>query len=203
MGCLIAAGVLILLAILPIGIRLRYDTAGFFVKLLIGPVAVTLFPSEKKRKEKPEKKKENVKSKRTEVATTKKTEEKGGSLTRFQGVISEALAFLGEFRRKLVIERLEMKLTLAGDDPCDLACNYGRAWAALGNLLPLLERVFRIKKRNLWVACDFCAEQTTVFAHLDVVISVGRLLWIVVVYAIRILREYLKLKNLRKGGSKL
>ena len=69
--------------------------------------------------------------------------------------------------------------------------------------MPLLEQAFVIKKRDLEVACDFCGEQVTVFAHLDIVISIGRLLWIVAIYGIRILGEYLKLKNLRKGGKQL
>lgn len=64
-------------------------------------------------------------------------------------MVKVALNFLGDFRRKLRVNRLELKLILAGGDPCDLAVNYGRAWTAVGNLMPQLERLFVIKN-GMW-----------------------------------------------------
>ena len=113
----------------------------------------------------------------------------------------EALDFLGSFRRKLRVNRLDLKLTMAGDDPCDLAINYGRAWAAVGNLMPQLERLFVIKDRNIEVACDFTASQTLVEFRSEVTITLGRLLSLAVVYGIRVFREFWKIKTKRKGGA--
>ena len=48
---------------------------------------------------------------------------------------------------------------LGGGDPCDLAINYGKAWAALGNLWSRLEQFFVIKKRDVEIQCDFEASQ--------------------------------------------
>lgn len=202
MGWLIAAGVLALLAVMPLGVRARYDAGGFVLKLVAGPVRIPLYPRDRKKPEKKEKKKQPVKA-ASSAQTASQKPQSGGDIRQFRGIISEALRFLSAFRRKLVVRKLEMKLTLAGDDPCDLACNYGRAWASLGNLMPQLERVFHIKKRNLEVACDFCGERTVIYAYLDVVISLGHLVSLGVVYGIRFLREFLKLRNLRKGGSNI
>ena len=94
-----------------------------------------------------------------------------------------------------------MKLVMAGDDPCDLATNYGKAWAALGNLIPLLEQVFVIRKRDLEVECDFTADQTRITARLDLTITIGRLLAIVVFYGVKILCQFLKISKTRKGGA--
>ena len=96
---------------------------------------------------------------------------------------------------------LELKLIMAADDPCDLAVNYGRAWIAVGNLMPRLERVFVIKKRNIEVECDFEAGRSRVIARLDLTITLGRVLATVVVYGIKALIEFLKIKNKRKGGA--
>ena len=96
---------------------------------------------------------------------------------------------------------MELKLILAGDDPCDLAENYGKAWAALGNLMPQLERLFVIMKRNLEVECDFTASETLVTARLDLSITLGRLLKLVAVYGVRGLKEFLNFKKKRKGGA--
>ena len=96
---------------------------------------------------------------------------------------------------------LEVNLVLAGGDPCDLATNSGKAWAALGNLRPRLERLFVIKKRDLEVECDFTSDETLITARLDITITLGRLIALAVRYGIRALREFLKIMKLRKGGN--
>ena len=99
------------------------------------------------------------------------------------------------------MNRLEVKLVMAGGDPCDLAMNYGKAWTAIGNLLPRLENVLVIKKRDIDVECDFVASKTTIYVRLDLTITLGRILAIAVVYGFRAIVEFLKIKNKRKGGA--
>ena len=113
------------------------------------------------------------------------------------------LDFLGDFRRKLRVNVLNLKLIMAGGDPCNLAINYGRAWAAVGNLMPMLDRFLVIKKRNVEVECDFTAESTLIYAKADVTITVARSIHLLSRYGIRILKDLLNLKKLRKGGAEL
>ena len=127
--------------------------------------------------------------------------ESGGSWKDFLGFIPIVLNFLGDFVGKLRVNRLELKLILAGDDPCDLALNYGRAWTALGNLMPQLERLLVIRRRNLEVECDFEASETKVISRVDVTITLGRLLAAVFKFAFHALIELLKIKKKRKGGA--
>lgn len=198
MGWLIAAAVITLLAIAPLGVWVRYDLDGLLLKLIAGPVKLTLIPGKKKEKPQEEEKKP-AKTQVTKSAAPK--EKKGGSITDFLPLVQLALDLLGDFRRKLRVRRLELLLVMAGDDPCDLAVNYGRAWAAVGNLMPQLERLFVIKKKDVQVACDFTADKTTVFARVDITITLGRLLALVTMYGIKALREWIKINNLRKGGA--
>ena len=111
-------------------------------------------PEEKKNEEKSKK---QPKSSKKSSAPQKKRP--GGNIQDFQGIIREIIAFLGTFRRKLIVRNLQLHFLMAGGDPADLARNYGYAWAAVGNLVPQLERVFYIKKRAVSVDCDFLAEQ--------------------------------------------
>ena len=198
MGWLIAAAVITLLAIAPLGVWVRYDLDGLLLKLIAGPVKLTLIPGKKKEKPQEEEKKP-AKTQVTKSAAPK--EKKGGSITDFLPLVQLALDLLGDFRRKLRVRRLELLLVMAGDDPCDLAVNYGRAWAAVGNLMPQLERLFVIKKKDVQVACDSTADKTTVFARVDITITLGRLLALVTMYGIKALREWIKINNLRKGGA--
>lgn len=217
MGWIVTLGILTLLAILPLGVSIRYDEDGAVVRLIAGPVKITLFPREKKDKKT---KKEKTTEKQTlpeqqteqtepvkqeqpagETAEKKPASKKGGSVTDFLPLVRIALDMLGTFRRRLRVNVLELKLVMAADDPCDLAVNYGRAWAAVGNLMPRLERVFVIKKRNIEVECDFETAKTLVTARLDLTITLGRILATVVVYGVKALIEFLKIKNKRKGGA--
>ena len=217
MGWLIVLGVLVFLAILPLGASVRYDSEGVLVRLIAGPVKITLFPRAKKKKSprKARQEKEQKKEKKTPAsekpdspARTEKPDGKaqqkqksGGPWTDFLPLVKVGLDMLGAFRRKLRVNVLELKLIMAGNDPCDLAVNYGKAWAALGNLLPRLERVLVIKKRDLEVECDFTANETLVIARLDLTITLGRLLALGIVYGFRAMIEFLKIKKKRKGGA--
>ena len=213
MGWLTALGIVLLLAVLPIGLRLRYGSEGLLVKVIAGPVRFALYPRPKKEK-KEKKKKDPKKEKQTDQEELPKPpqppkqkkeekpkEEQGGSLLDFLPLVRTALDFLGDFRRKLRVDQLYLRLILAGDDPCDLAVNYGRTWAAVGNLLPQLEKWLVIKKRDIEVECDFTATQTLVIARMDLTITVGRLLAATVKFAVRALIQYLNIKKKRKGGA--
>lgn len=201
MGWLIGLGIVVLLAVLPLGVRIRYDCDGIAVTVLAGPVRILVFPRPKKEKKKKEKPKPEKKKTAPSEKEPPKKEKAGGSLTDFLPLVKLALELLNSFRRKLRVDNLRLKLVLAGDDPCDLAVNYGRAWAALGNLLPRLERVLVIRKRDLNVECDFTADSTVVTAGLDITITLGRLIALAVVYGLRGLKEFLSISKKRKGGA--
>lgn len=206
MGLLICLGILVVLGLLPIGASVKYNEDGFFLHCLIGWIPIRLVGGEKKEK-KPKKKKQ--KSQKKQKKSTKKQDkkangkkaEKGGPITDFLPLVTVGMRFLDAFRRRLRVRRLELKLIMAGDDPCDLAINYGRAWAALGNLMPQLERVFVIRKRDVEVECDFEGTQTLIRARLDIVIRLGGVVWIALRYGIQAVLKLLKILNLRKGGA--
>lgn len=209
MGWLITLGVLVLLAVLPLGVRLRYDAEGFRAAVAVGPLRIPVYPlpkkKPKKKKEAP-KKQENQSENLPKPPQPPKTDKdgkgtSGGSLLDFLPLVKLALALLEDLRRKLRVPRLEVRLVLGGDDPADLAVNYGRACAAVANLIPTLERFLVIQKRDIQVACDFTAAGTLVTAWVEVTITLGRLLLLAVVYGIRVIREFLQIKKKRKGGA--
>ena len=137
---------------------------------------------------------------KAEEAARKK---KGGSVLDFLPLVKVGLDFLGEFfGKKLHVNCLELKITLAGGDPCDLALNYGRAWEAIGNLWPRLEQMMVIQKRDINIQCDFEGDKTLIYTRLDISITLGRLLGIAVRYGWRALVTFLKIRKKRKGGAK-
>ena len=215
MGWWITLGILTLLAFVPVGVRVCYDAEGPLVKLVLGPVKLTLFPRPKKD-QKPEKEKKEKQSKQKAKKTAEEANlpkppqppadkkpkgKKGGSLKDFLPFVKLAFDFLGDFRRKLRMKELYLRLILASSDPCDLAVNYGKTWTAVGNFLPALERWFVIQKRDVEVECDFTASETKVIARLEITMTLGRLLSLAAVYAVRGLKEFIVFRNKRKGGA--
>lgn len=192
----IIALILLLLAILPIGVNAEYSAAGAAVRLIAGPVRFLIFPKPKKS---PKAKTETPKASHKYPAK----KQAAGSVEDFFPLVRKILDFLGDLRTKLRVDRLELKLILGGDDPCDLAINYGRAWAAVGNLMPQLERFLVIRKRDVEVECDFQSSGTCVYARVDLTITVARILSLGLRHGYHIIKEYLTIMNKRKGGAKL
>lgn len=161
----------------PIRYVAKYDELGARAWLWLGFIKLQVYPEKLGKKEKsPDKHFEKIKG-----------EESDDTISAFFSLIKSLLDLLMELRERLSVKKLEFKLILAGSDPADLAVNYGRAWAALGNLMPHLERLLRIKKRDLEVECDFTAPKTTLYAYADLRIPLGK--------AIYVLYKYTKIKE--------
>lgn len=240
MGWWIALAILVGLAILPLGVSVKYNAGGVWLAIVAGPFRMKLLPAKKKekkpKKERPKKDKParvqpkkaskkikaepkqvpkdipleekypNLDKKPGKIPKTppkplKEQKEEGGSWKDFLSLIPVVLDFLGDFRRKLRVNRLELKVIMASGDPCDLAINYGKVWTAVGNFMPQLERFLKIRKRDIHIECDFLASETKVIARLDLTITLGRLLAAVFKFTFRALSEYLKIMKKRKGGA--
>ena len=208
MGWLIFLAILVLLAILPLGASVLYDEDGPRVRIVAGPVKIQVFPMKKKpKKDKPKKEKPKKEQKKPVQAGEEQKPfpkpKTGGSWTDFLPLVQVVLDLLNDLRRKLRVNHLLLHLTLAGDDPCDLAVNYGRMNASLAALIAQLERVLVIQKRDVHVDCDFTANETVILARLDLTITLGRILSIAVRYGVRGLMTFLKIKKQREGGADL
>ena len=203
MGWLIFLAILIGLGCVPLGVRLRYDEDGPLAAVLLGRLPIVLYPlpgwlkkltSREKKDGEKKPKKEKPKKEKPPKDTVGEAPQ-GGSWKKFLPLVRLGLHFLGDFRRKLRVNRLVLRLTLAGDDPCDLAVNYGRAWAAVGNLLAAMQRALVIHTRDAEVQRDFLGEETKVVFAMDLTITLGRILGLLVKYGIRAVAILLKMKN--------
>ena len=213
MGWIIALVILFLLAILPLGVSVLYDAEGARVRVVAGPLKIQVFPGKKKPKKNKPQKQKSKKSKKSKEPAPEEGEkaapknvpppQTGGSWTDFLPLVRVALDFLNDLRCKLRVNHLKLHLTMAADDPCDLAVNYGRMNASLAGLIAQLERFLVIKKRDVHIDCDFTASQTVILARVDLTITLGRILALAVRYGIRGLTTFLKIKKQREGGADL
>lgn len=196
MGWLIALTAIVLLAFLPLGLRIRYDHDGLAVFLKIGFLRFPIYPSKKKNPEKKQKEQSEDSEKSSPWG-------KGGSIKDFRPILSVLLNFLKEIPKKITVKRLDVLVTLVGDDPCDLAQNYGKTCAAVSALEPQLERALNIKRKNIQIQCDFLESTPTVFILTDVTISFCRSISLLWRHGRHAVREYIHLKNKEEGGATL
>ena len=216
---LIIPGILILFCLLPLGIGAVYGKQDPRVCLILWKVKIPLYPRKPKKPKKEkapvkpsgnsprqENKQQPVLSKgqkptkeakqeaspakdKKPSEEAKQEEDAPWDFEKLKSILHLIVPFLGDLRRKIRITRLQGYLLLAGGDPCDLAVNYGRAWAALGNLQALLNRAFVIKKQDLQVGCDFAGDNTLFYGRADITITLGRLLSLVLRYGWKLLKS--------------
>lgn len=204
MGWLIALGMIVLLAMFPLGISAKYQQSGFAAWVLVGPVRIQLYPSKQKEKEDDTgKKKTSLPQSPASKTNRSSPEERGGSWKDFLPLVDVLRDFLGDLRRKIRVKYLKLHVTMAGDDPCDLAVSYGCMNAAMAGLLAQLDRLFVIRRQDIRMNCDFTAEDTVVAARIDLTITTARALRLLARYGAQALKIYSSIKKQREGGANL
>lgn len=211
MTVLVILAVLVLIGCIPVGVDAAYGEGGVLLSAKIGFFRLQILPAKPKKPKKPKKAKKSKQRKpaaspapsaapdapTAEAAPQKKLALPGG-LNGILRLVNLALSTLGDLRRKLRVEELTLHVTFAGDDPADAALHYGQAWAAVGALMPALDRLFVIKKRDICPILDYNREQMSVDAHLILTITIGRALAL----GLKAGLGFLKLLNdSKKGGA--
>ena len=208
MTVLVILAVLVLIGCIPVGVDAAYGEGGVLLSAKIGFFRLQILPAKPQKPKKPKKPKQQKPAASpapsaapdtpaAEAAPQKKLALPGG-LNGILRLVNLALSTLGDLRRKLRVEELTLHVTFAGDDPADAALHYGQAWAAVGALIPALDRLFVIKKRDICPILDYNREQMSVDAHLILTITIGRALAL----GLKAGLGFLKLLNdSKKGGA--
>ena len=198
MAWLVVLGLLVLFLCIPLGVSAAFDSGGLSVKIVIGLIRITVLPAKGKkehtrakagRKPDPSPKKEPAE---------KPEKEKGGDIRDFYPLVQLVLRFMDAFRKKLRIDDLSIRITIACDDPCDTAVSYGRALASLNSLMRTLQRYFYIRKHDCSVQCDFTSQGTLVEFRTKATITVARALHIGILYGFLIIKEFLRLHRTKR-----
>ena len=199
-GLLIALAVLLLIGLLPAGAKVQYDDGDLAVTIKAGPFRIPLLPAKQPhgkklakqhrkkvkaaqeklkkkalKKVQKKKKKEEEKKKPKEQRDRERLEKKKKKLT-LDELIQLARIGLGMARklpRKLVMKELYLHVVYGGGDAAQAAIGYGRACAVTAAALPILEKTFRIRRRDVGVELDYGRETMGIFARLDVHMLVG------------------------------
>lgn len=158
-----------LLLLLPLGVWFRYDDGALTASVTVGPVTVYRYPSPPK---------EPKGKKKAAPAADKPSAKKKLDFKKWKPLLSIALDLLGKLRRKLLVRDLYVCVRCGSGDAARTALQYGKAWALIGSLDPVLHNCFRIANRQAEVLCDYESNRLRLLLEMDVHLRVGSALWL-------------------------
>lgn len=164
-GCVVLFFVLLLL--LPVGARIDYSAEGLKLYLKVAFLHFLLYPGKEKvkksRKEGKKAKKKPGKEGAKPDESEQKQEKKLGNLDWLLDLTKPALRALGQLRRKLKVNLIQVEYCIGGaSDPADAAIQYGIISAGGGVLFPLLNTAFDVRNWDVNVGVDFEQEKSRV-----------------------------------------
>lgn len=161
-----------------VGLAYREDSLGAHLRL--GVFRFQLYPEKKKKTKKTTKKvvkKEAVKEPAEEKSFLSNLLQNRDAVIDMLGeLLPLCKELLGRFQEKLRVDLLEATLICAQEDPADAAIFYGHANAVAGTLLPLLERWFTIKKKEIEIKLDFEREKPQFYGQVQFSLTMGQML---------------------------
>lgn len=159
-ACILAP--LILILCFPVYVYVYYED-DFRLFLRIFGVKFKLNIGEKKKK--PEKAKSKKDKKPSKKPQKRKTD--GKKLIEQIGQIKDlVLSAKRRLLTKLSFRRFTVRITVGGDDPCDVAMLYGGVSAALNTAAAAVHSLIRIDLRDIAVNADYNGGDTEIFADI-------------------------------------
>jgi len=199
-GLLISLAVIVLIAVLRFGVSAEYSADGLSVSAKVGLLSVKVYPVEVSRK-KAEAKAARRKKKKEE-AKAKPKEKKPGAVRAMFDMLPAVKTTLGRLRRRLLIKKLTIHFTAAGSDPSKVALSFGAANAAFSAVVPILDRSFRIKKRDFQTNADFDADKQTIYINAAISLAVWEAVYIVFAMMPVFYKEFLAPKEKSRGTDR-
>ena len=186
--------ILAVIALLPVGVDASYGAGEAILRVKIGSILIGILP--KKDSVSPGKKK-NQKTKSKKAGKPKKPVKKL-LFEEILALLKLGLHSLERFRKKLSVDKFILHYTAASSDPSSTAIQFGAASAAVGSLIPVLERNLKIRDRDIRINFDFAEEKPYIFTQLTATIQIWELLYIGAAFG----TEYLIWRSSQKKSGK-
>ncbi len=188
LGCVLVLSVTLLS--LRVHVQMEYAENGLLVQVRGACFHFTIIPASKKRKKK--KKKPKTAEKELDGAVQDVPSKKGGSLSKFRGLLSLGLEMLGTLAKRIQIDYLRVHYVIAGQpDPAKAALQYGGVCVGGGAICILLEQHMKVKERNVSAEVDFCSESSVISIAASCSLRIGQAIMI----ALKLFKGYMSWKK--------
>jgi len=212
-GLLIIFLLLVLIGLTKVGARVIYD-GELQLHLVAGPFRISLLKKGKEKKEKKEKQEATGKkrSKKTQDAATmsqsvdpaegktkKKKKQKNPWVSALLAHWMDLLSLVGRVLRMPVVDEFLLRVSFCGKDPADTALNYGRACAAAGALLPVIENSARIHDPNVEIVYQEESDEMQIFVRAALTVQIYQIFALVFAALGLLFQIYQEKKQLEKA----
>lgn len=179
----------LLLALVPLGVQVRYDQDGFFAFAKVWFVRLQVYPA------KPKRKKDKPPKKPRERPPEAEEHPKGGALDLVRAALPLVKPALAGVKKRLTIQDLELHVAWAAANPADAAMGYGSANAALGMLWAVIDQNFKVKKSRLGCSVNFDAPSPTVYLNAALTMRLGQIVTLGVPLLVKFLCNSVRIKR--------
>ena len=188
--CLIVAALLTGIAWIKCGVRILYEKEDLLVELCCLGFRYCLFGGEEKQQKKKEKASPE-KKKNTEQPVSQ-TAKRKINVRAYLPYWQEILEMIGRVLTAPTINLLRLKAEAGGRDAEACAMAYGRMWAAVGVVLPVVENIFQVEKREISILCNYEKPSVEICAEVRLSLRVYEILalaCVVLTFLLRLRRE--------------
>ncbi len=189
-------GVIAVFFLLPVSVELFFREK-LFVKVRLAGIEVFSLNPDRPKKEKLSNKAPKEKEKKTKkpafFSNLKEQYGFSGTIKLFTETIKAVLVRFQKLLRHIMFYKLELCLTVAGEDASQTAIRYGEVCAVVYPLLGLLDTVSNVKIKRIDIAADFTSEKGNIKAAFSATVK-SKLLFLSI-FAVGALLEILKLKK--------
>ena len=195
--------VLTIILLIPVGVDGEYISGEFKLAAKVAFYRIELIPSKHKKDKK--KASEDVSEAASDEAAPKKQKTKlklNFNKDEIFSLVKAALSSLGNFGRKLKVNRFLLHYTAAGKDPYNTAQTFGYVNAALSALAPICAKRYKVRDCDVWTRVDFLEEKMSIDFALALSIRVGQILAVAFALAfsavVILIKNKLRLKKEQK-----
>ena len=178
MALCITVAALVLAGLLRFGAEVEYGEGGISADARVGPFRIPVFPVRGKE----DRGKKGQQDKREAKVKAKKKPPEGrkipGDLDTIKEILKAAGTTLGRLRRKVRIKRLIIWYVASAKDPSKAAISFGISNAAVGIILPFLDKHFKIGKREFNASVDYEKDKPAVYVNAAISIALWEALYI-------------------------
>ncbi len=207
MNSWIIIGIVLLLLFLLLQIRvgaaLEYGQDNLQVRVCLGSGQIRIYPRAATEK-KPKKKKKQTKTSDKSEQAAEDTRKKGKKisldqlLNLAQRFVPLALEAAGCLWDKLVMDDLQLSITVGSNDPADAAMLYGEIHSGVAALWGPVNQIFHVKNGRAHVGIDFESDSIVLYGKTVISIKIGQILWIALYFGIKALKQLFRYRKTQK-----
>lgn len=187
-----------LLGLIRLGGGAEYSAEGIKAHVRVGPFRFQVFPGKEKGEKKERKKKPKKKKPPKEEEPKPKA---GGPVELVKAFLPLVCEAAGELKRRIRVDALRLDYTAGGRDAAQAAMTFGGSNAAIGMVVPLIQRNFDLKEYRVRTAVDFNAKRPTIYVYAAFSARLGQLVSFGLRFGWKFLMVYRKQKNMKKEAN--